>query len=61
LISSDITERKKAEEELRRGKEELQSKVEEIERFNKLAVGRELKMVELKKRIGELERQLGEG
>lgn len=45
----DITERKHAEEELKR-------KVEELERFKKLAVGRELKMVELKKRIKELER-----
>ncbi|MCX6814352.1 MAG: PAS domain S-box protein [Candidatus Aenigmarchaeota archaeon] len=45
----DITEQKKAEEELK-------SKVEELERFNKLAVGRELKMIELKKRIGELEK-----
>jgi PAS domain S-box-containing protein len=45
----DITEQKKAEEELK-------SKVEELERFNRLSVGRELKMVELKKRIEELEK-----
>ncbi len=50
LIESfiDITERKKAEEELKK-------KMGEIERFNKLMVGRELKMIELKKRIAELE------
>lgn len=54
----DITERKKADEALRKAKGELQSKVEELERFTRLAVGRELKMIELKKRIEELEEKL---
>ncbi|MFQ6136849.1 MAG: PAS domain-containing protein [Candidatus Hydrothermarchaeales archaeon] len=53
-ISHDITERKRAEEELNR-------KMEELERFTKLAVGRELKMVELKKRIKDLEEKLEGG
>ncbi|MBW3001098.1 PAS domain S-box protein [Candidatus Woesearchaeota archaeon] len=50
LIESfvDITGRKKIEDELKK-------RTEELERFNKLAVGRELKMVKLKKRIKELE------
>jgi PAS domain S-box-containing protein len=47
----DITNYKKMEEELK-------SKVEELERFSKLAVGRELKMIELKKMIKELEDKL---
>ncbi len=47
----DITERKKA-------GEEIIKRTEELEKINKLSVGRELKMVELKKRINELESQL---
>ena len=35
---------------------ELQSKVQELERFNKLVVDRELKMIDLKKKIKELEK-----
>ena len=47
----DITERKKADNEINRRSEEL-------EKFNRLAVGRELKMVELKQKIKELEAKL---
>ena len=41
--------------ELKKSKKELDSKINELEEFNKLAVSRELKMAELKKRIKELE------
>ena len=37
---------------------ELEKKTRDLERFNKLFVDRELRMVELKKRIGTLEREL---
>lgn len=46
-IFRDISENKKAEEE-------LNNKMEELEKMNRLMVGRELKMVELKKEIAQL-------
>lgn len=52
-VNQDITERKQAEEEIKR-------KIQELERFNKISVDRELKMIELKKKIEELEAQLKE-
>jgi hypothetical protein len=45
----DITEEKKS-------KEELKAKIEELEKFKKFTVDRELKMTELKKKIEELEK-----
>jgi len=50
-IARDITERKHAEKE-------LQERMKELEKWHKLTVDRELRMVELKKRIEELESQL---
>jgi len=52
-IVRDITERKKREEELR-------LKNDELKKFNKIAVGRELKMIELKKKVEALEKQISE-
>jgi methyl-accepting chemotaxis protein len=46
------------EEEVKRRTKELQEKMIELEKFQKLAIGRELKMVELKKEIEELKRKL---
>lgn len=51
-VAADITIIKE------KGKE-LAKKMRELERFNKAAVGRELKMEELKARIRELEKELG--
>ncbi|MCD4692642.1 MAG: PAS domain S-box protein, partial [Calditrichales bacterium] len=51
-VARDITIRKQSEEELRK-------KNEELEIFNKMAVGRELKMIELKKEINRLLTELG--
>lgn len=43
------------EQQVEKRTKELQEKIDELERFQKLAVGRELKMVELKNKIKELE------
>ena len=49
----DITEHKRAEESIK-------EKSTELERFNNLMIGRELKMIELKKEINGLLKRLGE-
>jgi PAS domain S-box-containing protein len=56
----DITQRKQAEEALAQSHAQLQSHAEELSRFNRLAVGRELRMIELKKEINEICRRHGE-
>ena len=53
-MTTNITERKQMEEELRR-------KVDELERFSKVAFGREKKMIQLKQEVNELMCQLDKG
>lgn len=52
-IARDITARKMAEMELRRN-------IEQLERFNRVAVDRELDMIKLKQQVNALSRQLGQ-
>lgn len=51
--ASDVTQRREIEEKLRKNHEELA-------RFNRSAVGREIRMIELKKMVNELCQRLGE-
>ena len=55
----DISERKAAELTLHRHAEELKRRNEELERFNRATVGRELDMIALKRQVNDLSRQLG--
>jgi len=54
----DVTAQKKAEEEVAEQRKKELIKLAELERFQKLTVGRELKMIELKNEINELKSKL---
>ena len=58
---TDISESKKFQErlekEVEKKTEDLKEKIGELERMNKIMIGRELKMVELKGKIEQLEKQ----
>ena len=56
----DVTARKRAEAELAAQRARELERLAELERFQKLTVGRELKMIELKKEIEELKQQLAQ-
>lgn len=55
----DITARKNAEDQLMRQAEELRKRNDELERFNRAMVGREIAMIELKRQVNSLSRELG--
>ena len=59
-IVRDISERKQAEVALRQQAEELRLRNEALGRFNTVAVGRELRMIELKREINALCGKAGE-
>ena len=54
VVVEEITDRKRAEEQLQRHAEELRANNEELTRMSRAMVGRELRMVELKREINAL-------
>ena len=58
VVFQDISERREAEETLQRNEKELKKKVKELEDFYDIAIGRELRIIELKKEIDRLEIEL---
>jgi PAS domain S-box-containing protein len=55
VIATNITDLKMAQEKLSKSEEDLKKKVNDLEKFYKMAVGRELRMKKLKKDIKKLE------
>ncbi len=54
----DVTAQKQAEDEIAQQRGRELDRLAELERFQKLTVGRELKMIDLKKEIAELHREI---
>lgn len=59
-LITDISVRKNAEAQIHQKAELLADANRELERFNRIAVGRELRMIEMKKEINALCERLGE-
>ncbi len=59
-LCRDVTERQRAEAAMRQQAEELRVRNDRLNRFNQVAVGRELRMIELKREVNELCGKLGE-
>jgi len=55
----DVTAQKRAEDEVAEQRTKELERLSELERFQKLTVGRELKMIDLKKEIADLRANLG--
>ncbi|MBC8011152.1 MAG: PAS domain S-box protein, partial [Burkholderiales bacterium] len=54
VVLNDISERRQSDEMLRQSHLALQSHADELGRFNRVAVGRDLRMIDLKKEVNEL-------
>ena len=54
LISTDITDLKRIQQRLMESEDELKNRVKDLENFYEMAVGRELKMKDLKSEVTNL-------
>ncbi|MEI6632314.1 MAG: hypothetical protein WCP22_00690 [Chlamydiota bacterium] len=59
-VTSDTTSRKKAEDALREQAGEPRARNDELSRFNRVAVDRTLRMIELKREVSDLRGKIGE-
>ncbi len=57
-VTRDITDKIRLESSLENSMQKMKEKMEELERFHKLVVDRELRMVDLKDKIADLEQKL---
>jgi PAS domain S-box-containing protein len=58
-MAADFIERNQAEDTMRRTHEDLRAHAEELERFNRVTVDREMRMIELKQEVNDLCRIVG--
>jgi PAS domain S-box-containing protein len=58
VIATDITDLKNTQQKLKQSEQDLKQQVEDLEKFYDMAVGRELKMKELKKEIKRINAEL---
>ncbi|MBI5409484.1 MAG: PAS domain S-box protein [Nitrospirae bacterium] len=58
IIATDITDLKNAQQRIKESEEELKKKVGDLEKFYDMAIGRELRMKDLKKEIKKLNNEL---
>ncbi|MBI5664810.1 MAG: PAS domain S-box protein [Nitrospirae bacterium] len=58
IMATDITDMKNTQQRLLKSEDELRTRIKELEDFYEMAVGRELKMKELKNEIGKLKKTL---
>ncbi|MBI5099189.1 MAG: hypothetical protein HZB30_08100 [Nitrospirae bacterium] len=60
IIATDITNLKNTQQQLKQSEQNLKKQLEDLEKFYDMAVGRELKMKELKKEIKKLNTELSQ-
>jgi len=60
IVARDMRKNLKIQKRLEKMNKELREKIEELEKFRKVTIGRELKMVKLKERIAELEKKVND-
>jgi len=60
IIATDITHLKNTQQQLKQSEQNLKQQLEDLEKFYDMAVGRELKMKELKKEIRQLNTELSQ-